>query len=115
MYRQLIDRILMAIAHGVLKPGDQLPTVRELAVSLEINPNTVMRAYRELEIRRVLTTQQGVGTYVSSEPVQVDKDAREKRLTQLTVEFVSRAAAEGYRSAEIEAHVRAVLGEKAPR
>ena len=61
VYRQIIDQILGAIAGGTLAGGDQLPTVRQLAVDLAINPNTVIRAYRELEIRGVLTTQQGTG------------------------------------------------------
>ena len=61
-YRQIIDQVLGATASGTLLGGDQLPTVRQLAVDLSINPNTVVRAYRELEIRGILTTQQGIGT-----------------------------------------------------
>ena len=54
VYRQIIDQVLGGVAAGKLRPGDQLPTVRQLAVDLAINPNTVVRAYRELEIREVL-------------------------------------------------------------
>ena len=61
VYRQIIDQVLGGIAAGKLRAGDQLPTVRQLAVDLAINPNTVVRAYRELEIREVLATQQGTG------------------------------------------------------
>ncbi len=65
VYRQLIDQVLSAVAPGILRAGDQLPTVRQVAVDLAINPNTVMRAYREMEIRRILDTQQGAGTFVA--------------------------------------------------
>ena len=56
VYRQIIDQVLGGVAAGKLRAGDQLPTVRQLAVDLAINPNTVVRAYRELEIREVLST-----------------------------------------------------------
>ena len=67
VYRQLIDQVRAGIASGSLAAGDQLPTVRQLAVDLEINPNTVMRAYRELELGGLLETHQGTGTFISSE------------------------------------------------
>ena len=71
-YRQVIDQILAGIATGALAPGEQLPTVRTLAVELQVNLNTVAKAYKELEIRGVLTSQQGSGTYIA--PVQVERD-----------------------------------------
>ena len=101
VYRQLIDQVLVAIASGTLQPGDQLPTVRQLAVDLSINPNTVMRAYKELEIRGILTTQQGTGTFITRQEVWVDEAQREKRLTQLVGDFVARAGAEGYTVEEL--------------
>src|ERR1700686_3611898 len=65
VYRQLIDQVQGGLASGALTPGNQLPTVRQVAVDLAINPNTVLRAYRELEIRGVLDSQQGTGTFIS--------------------------------------------------
>ena len=101
MYRQLIDQVLGAIATGTLKPGDRLPTVRQVAVDLAINPNTAGRAYKELEIRGVLTTQQGTGTFISAnQPVQ-DEVERTRRLNQLVGEIVARAGAEGFKLEEI--------------
>src|SRR5512146_1850603 len=91
VYRQLIDQVLGGIASRVLVPGDQLPTVRRVAVDLSINPNTVARAYREMEIRGVLDTQQGTGTFVSNQPVKQDDIERERRLAQIVGEFVARA------------------------
>lgn len=65
VYRQLIDQVRSGVASGSLIAGDQLPTVRQLAVDLAINPNTVMRAYRELELGGLLETHQGTGTFIS--------------------------------------------------
>src|SRR6202789_3573262 len=70
VYRQLIDQVQAAIATGTLRPGDQLPTVRRVAVDLAINPNTVSRAYREMELRGILDTQQGTGTFVAGNQVK---------------------------------------------
>src|SRR5213595_59990 len=91
VYRQIIDQVMGGIASGALAGGDQLPTVRQVAVDLSINPNTVGRAYRELDIRDVLETQQGTGTFVSHRKVRRDEVERERQLTQLVSEFVARA------------------------
>src|SRR5271170_3490825 len=79
VYRQIIDQVLGGISAGSLKPGDQLPTVRQLAVDLAINPNTVVRAYRELEIREVLATQQGTGTFLTDKKPPSDGLRSEER------------------------------------
>src|SRR6266700_6786027 len=76
VYRQIIDQVLAGMAAGALAGGDQLPTVRQVAVDLAINPNTVVRAYRELEIRGVIETQQGMGTFVSQQKVKRDEVER---------------------------------------
>ncbi|MCC6589575.1 MAG: GntR family transcriptional regulator [Bryobacterales bacterium] len=96
VYRQLIDQVMAALATGSLGAGDRLPTVRQVAVELAINPNTVVRAYKELEIRGVLTTQQGTGTFISDAQVQPDEVERQRRLSQIVVEFVARAGSEGF-------------------
>ena len=98
VYRQLIDQVQGAISSGALKPGDQLPTVRLVAVELAINPNTVMRAYREMEIRGILDTQQGTGTFIADrQPGPAEsQEERQRKLTQLVSEFISRAGAGGW-------------------
>src|SRR3974390_1069465 len=101
VYRQIIDQVLGGIAAGTLTAGHQLPTVRQVAVDLSINPNTVMRAYRELEIRGVLETQQGTGTFITEKKVKHDEVERRRRLNQLAGEFVSRAGAEGFTVADL--------------
>lgn len=96
VYRQLIDQVQAAIAAGVLKTGAQLPTVRQVAVDLAINPNTVSRAYREMEIRGVLDTQQGTGTFIAARKIEYSRNEHERMLGQLVGEFVSRAGAAGF-------------------
>ncbi len=95
VYRQIIDQVLGGIAARTLSPGDQLPTVRQLAVDLAINPNTVVRAYRELEIRDVLSTQQGTGTFVTEIQPKQDGAERQRRIAQLAGDLLARAGAEG--------------------
>lgn len=95
-YRQITQQVRFAIARGDLAPGDQLPTVRQLAVDLSINPNTVIRAYRELEIAGVLETQQGSGTFVGSEKPRVDALEKERMLDQILTELLARASTYGF-------------------
>lgn len=101
VYRQIIDQILGGIAAGVLAGSDQLPTVRQLAVDLSVNPNTVLRAYRELEIRGILTTQQGAGTFITPDVVRPDEAERHRQLSQLIGEFLARAGAAGFSAEEV--------------
>jgi GntR family transcriptional regulator len=96
VYRQLIDQVQGGIASSSLTSGDQLPTVRQVAVDLAINPNTVLRAYRELEIRGVLETQQGTGTFISDRKPQHNEVERERQLDRLVSDFVARAGAAGF-------------------
>jgi GntR family transcriptional regulator len=96
VYRQIIDQVTGGIAAGTLTGGDRLPTVRQVAVDLSINPNTVMRAYRELEIRGVLETHQGTGTFIGHRKVQRDEVERQRQLSQLVGEFVARAGSAGF-------------------
>jgi len=101
VYRQLIDQINGGIASGALTAGDQLPTVRQVAVDLSINPNTVARAWRELEIRGILETQQGTGTFISRQKVRRDEVERQRQLARLVADFVARAGAAGFTVAEL--------------
>src|SRR5436190_18140733 len=101
VYRQLIDQVLIAISTNQLSAGDQLPTVRQVAVDLSINPNTVVRAYRELEIRGILTTHQGTGTFITAAPVDKNDAERQRRLSQLVGEFVAHAGGAGYTLREV--------------
>jgi GntR family transcriptional regulator len=114
VYRQLIDQVQAGLASGTLAPGDQLPTVRQVAVDLAINPNTVLRAYRELEIRGTLDSQQGTGTFIADRKIKPDEAERRRRLEQIVNEFVARAGAGGFTVGELMGVLsdRAVEAEK---
>ena len=101
VYRQIIDQVTGGMAAGTLAPGDQLPTVRQVAVDLSINPNTVVRAYRELEIREVLETQQGTGTFISRKKIKQDEVERRRQLARIVSDFVARAGAAGFTLEEL--------------
>lgn len=107
-YRQIIDQVAGGIATGALKSGDQLPTVRQLAVDLSVNPNTVIRSYRELEIRGVLETQQGTGTFISQKKVEHDGAERQRQLTQLVTEFMARAGSAGFTVEQVIQHLQSI-------
>jgi len=106
VYRQIIDQVMGGIASGSMVCGDQLPTVRQVAVDLAINPNTVVRAYRELEIRGVLETQQGTGTFISQQKVKQDEVERQRQLNQLVGEFLTRAGAAGFTIGDLMEQLR---------
>ena len=91
----------MSIADGRLEKEAQLPTVRSLAVDLSINPNTVARAYAEMEIRNIVVTQQGSGTFISDKKVSIDAIERERILSQISKEFLTKAASYGFSLEEI--------------
>ena len=95
-YRQIIEQVKFAVARGDLGPGDRLPTVRQLAVDLSINPNTVIRAYRELEIEGMLDTQQGSGTFVGDRRPDVDQLERQRMLNQIVTDMLARGSSYGF-------------------
>ena len=101
VYRQLMDQVQGAIAAGRLKSGEQLPTIRQVAVDLTINPNTVTRAYREMEIRGLLETQQGSGTFIAEQQAPRDSHHHHHQLQQLAIETVARAGANGFTLVEL--------------
>src|SRR6201997_2193688 len=115
VYRQLIDQVRGGIASGSLTAGDQLPTVRQLAVDLEINPNTVMRAYRELELGGLLETHQGTGTFISNKKMEKKSAERDRQLVQMAGEFAARAGAAGFSVEDLIERLRDLLPNPAPR
>ncbi len=115
VYRQIIDQVTGGIAAGALAPGDQLPTVRQLAVDLSINPNTVIRAYRELEIRGVLETEQGTGTFISKQKVRLDEAERQRSLNQLIGDFMARAGSAGFTAEELIEQLQAMQSDGAKK
>ena len=106
VYRQIMDHVMAGVAAGTLSTGDQLPTVRQLAVDLEINPNTVVRAYKELEIRGLLETHHGTGTFIGSNKVKRSDVDRQRQLSQLAGDFVARAGSAGFAVEELLEHLQ---------
>jgi GntR family transcriptional regulator len=115
VYRQLIDQVRGGLASGSLSAGHQLPTVRQLAVDLEINPNTVMRAYRELELGGFLETHQGTGTFISDKKPEKNTAERERQLNQMAGEFAARAGAAGFTLEDLISRLRDLLPNPAQR
>jgi GntR family transcriptional regulator len=111
VYRQIIDQVRGGIASGLLTAGDQLPTVRQLAVDLAINPNTVVRAYRELELGGLLETHQGTGTFISAQKMKRADAERGRQLTQIVADCVSRAGAAGFTVEELIEELRGLASE----
>jgi GntR family transcriptional regulator len=92
IYLQVVERIKDRLAGGQLKPGDQLPTVRSLALELRVNFNTIARAYRLLDETGIISTQQGRGTYIMElPPPAVAENMRQKALEELTRRFLADA------------------------
>ena len=112
IYAQLQRSLLAAIAAGRLKPGDQLPTVRQFAVDLRVNANTVARVYSELERAGVLETRRGVGSFVraTSEQARPARE-RDRRLRAFVTRMLADAAASGFSIGELLAELRSHNGE----
>jgi GntR family transcriptional regulator len=109
IYRQIKDQVRYGIASGLLAAGEQLPTVRALAVELKVTPTTVIRAYTELEREGVLTTEQGSGTFVAPEPPSLLSEAdRRSKLESLCEEFLADAARYGFSPEDVVHAVEAL-------
>lgn len=107
IYTQIVDQIQSQLANGLLKPGDQLPTVRALALELRVNFNTVARAYRMLDEARIISTQQGRGTYITEiPPPEVTEKLRQESLSALTYRYINEAFRLGFSQREISQMVK---------
>jgi len=115
VYRQIMDQVRGGIALGALRPGDQLPTVRQLAVDLSVNPNTVVRAYRELELGGLLESNQGTGTFIREQQTQGGQQERARQLAQIASESAARAGAAGFTVQELIGELRELSQESARR
>ena len=94
-YLQLVQQVRQAVRFGVLRPGDQLPTVKEVVSSLTINPNTVLRAYRELDVEGLVEGRRGVGTFIAQGVTSLPVD-EVKALRSSLQQWVARARAAGF-------------------
>jgi GntR family transcriptional regulator len=95
-YRQIIDQIKFGIASGKLAVGEQLPTVRSLAVELKVNLNTVAKAYKELEIQNILETYQGTGTFINKSGIILSEKEKQTKIQDICREFMTIAFNYGF-------------------
>ncbi len=102
IYTQIVNQVQAQVVSGILKHGDQLPTVRALAEELRVNFNTVARAYRILDEARIISTQQGRGTFITEiPPPKIKEKLRQETLEALTQRFISEATRLEFSKAEI--------------
>lgn len=107
IYTQIVNQVQSQLANGILKPGDQLPTVRALASELRVNFNTVARAYRILDEARIISTQQGRGTYITEiPPPDATEKLRKESLSELTQRFLNEAYRLGFSEREVSQMVK---------
>jgi len=110
IYIQIVERIRQQVARGDLQPGDQLPTVRQLAADLRVNFNTVARAYRLLDEAGLISTQHGRGTYVWETPSpEITQHLRSQGLHEMSGQFVQEALGLGYTPDEIAKEIETLL------
>jgi GntR family transcriptional regulator len=102
VYAQIVEQVKRAIASGVLQKGEALPSRRELALELEINPLTVLKAYKELEVDGLITIKQGLGCFVTASPDPAVDKYRTRTLTKAMDQLISDARAFGIPLSEIE-------------
>jgi GntR family transcriptional regulator len=114
-YRQIIDQIRHGIATGSWQPGEQLPTVRGLAVQLKVNLNTVSKAYKELEIQKILETQQGTGTFIGDVAVNIDEKERKQKLASICTDFLNIASSYGFRVVDMIQELERMNGQTAKK
>jgi GntR family transcriptional regulator len=107
VYRQIINRVTAAVTGGTLKNGDQLPTIRALSAHLQVNPNTVAKAYRELELKGVIASERGSGSFIQTSvenaPPAVQQAEQEKKLklNKLYQHLLAEAAGNGVTESEL--------------
>jgi GntR family transcriptional regulator len=108
VYRQVINQACAAVAAGAFKPGDQLPTIRALSERLQVNPNTVAKAYRELELKGLIVSERGSGSFIQARPPAPAPDAREKKakLKNLYHRLLADAASSGLTESELLSFIK---------
>ena len=111
-YRQIIDQIKFGIATGNLKVGEQLPTVRALAVELKVNLNTVSKAYKELEIQNILETHLGSGTFIGDSDLKITPKQKQEKLHSICREFLTISSSYGFTVTDLINELNAIQQEK---
>jgi len=111
-YRQIIDHITYSVINNILKPGEQLPTVRKAAVDLEVNLNTVVKAYNELEYKGIVTTQQGTGTFITHKKPEVDPAKQEQMIEHLCTSFLDNISSLGISTDKVMTLLEKIIAQR---
>jgi GntR family transcriptional regulator len=101
VFRQIINQVCAAVAIGAIRSGDQLPTIRALSERLNVNPNTIAKAYRELELKGVITTERGNGSFVQDPPPVSAFNEKQAKLQSLYQRMLAEAAGLGLTESEL--------------
>lgn len=101
VYRQIINQACAAVAAGTFKLGDQLPTIRALSERLQVNPNTVAKAYRELELKGIIVSERGSGSFIQAQPPAPQIRAKKAKLTNLYHRLLAEAASSGFSESDL--------------
>jgi len=112
IYRQIIQQIEYAILSGRMQPGDRLPTIRSLAVELKTNPNTIAKAYNELEIRGILATQVGSGTYISDKKPVIEEDSLKRKIREVAGRFIQEMRDLGVEKKDLPKLIESIIKEE---
>jgi GntR family transcriptional regulator len=106
VYRQIINQACAAVAAGAFKPGDQLPTIRALSERLKVNPNTVAKAYRELELKGITVSERGSGSFIQAQPPAPGAREKKARLGTLYDRLLADAASSGLTESELLSFIK---------
>lgn len=106
VYRQIINHVCATVATGVFKSGDQLPTIRALSERLNVNPNTVAKAYHELELKGIIVSERGSGSFIQAQPVAPAVREKKARLRKLYHRLLAEAASDGLTESELLTYIK---------
>jgi GntR family transcriptional regulator len=108
VYKQIINHVCSALASGALKEGDRLPTIRHLQAQLDVNPNTVAKAYRELELKGIISSERGNGSFIKSgaEPERLSAAERRERLEGFYRRMLTEAAGSGLTEYDLTNYIK---------
>jgi GntR family transcriptional regulator len=106
VYRQIINQAAAAVAAGAFKPGDQLPTIRALSGHLSVNPNTIVKAYRELELKGIIISERGSGSFIQGQPPVPPPPEKKAKLETLYHRLLGDAASSGVSETELLTYIK---------
>ena len=111
VFRQIVDEVKSAIARGACEPGEMIPSIRQMAAQALINPNTVARAYRDLEREGIVTTRRGLGVFLSENSAKLCRNGRREDIRAKLEEIAAEARRAGISGAELREEVERALAE----